>query len=121
MVVVFVVCWIPLNALWIIVDELGNEAVPNFEVVFLACHISAMCSAVSNPLLYAFLNENFRKNIGAAFSSCFLKRSAVGLSTHMAQDQKSGVNVAKISVSNNEENAIELVKSGIIKLNDEID
>nr|CUU98631.1 hypothetical transcript [Hymenolepis microstoma] len=52
MVVVFVVCWIPLNAVSIYTDMRMGD--PNFrphyyfDVIFLICHIIAMSSAVRN-------------------------------------------------------------------------
>lgn len=64
MVVVFVVCWIPLNALGIYLDIMADE--PDFSppsVMIITCHIIAMTSAVYNPLLYAWLSETFRRNL----------------------------------------------------------
>ncbi|VDL60697.1 unnamed protein product [Hymenolepis diminuta] len=67
MVVVFVVCWIPLNAVSIYTDmrmEDPNYRPPYYsDVIFLTCHIIAMSSAVYNPLLYAWLSETFRRNL----------------------------------------------------------
>ncbi|VDO08966.1 unnamed protein product [Rodentolepis nana] len=67
MVVVFAVCWIPLNAVSFYTDMRMGD--PNFRphyysgVIFLTCHIFAMSSAVYNPLLYAWLSETFRRNL----------------------------------------------------------
>uniref|UniRef100_A0A5K3EWH2 G_PROTEIN_RECEP_F1_2 domain-containing protein n=1 Tax=Mesocestoides corti TaxID=53468 RepID=A0A5K3EWH2_MESCO len=65
MVVVFAICWIPLNGLWIYFDIKSTDpefSLPYFDEVFVPCHIFAMSSAVSNPLLYAWLSETFRRN-----------------------------------------------------------
>lgn len=67
MVVVFVVCWIPINALTIYNDIKTDD--PDFgppyyfDVIFVSSHIIAMSSAVYNPLLYAWLSETFRRNL----------------------------------------------------------
>jgi hypothetical protein len=29
--------------------------------IFAACHLAAMSTAVTNPVLYGFLNENFKQ------------------------------------------------------------
>ncbi len=66
MVVVFVVCWIPLNGLWIYIDIKSTDKnfnIPYLEAIFFTCHIVAMSSAVYNPLLYAWLNDTFRRNL----------------------------------------------------------
>ncbi|VDP97887.1 unnamed protein product [Trichobilharzia regenti] len=69
MVVIFVVCWIPLNVLWVVADIIG-EVVENsvhFHNTFILCHMIAMSSAVYNPFLYAWLNNNFRQELKAVF------------------------------------------------------
>ena len=57
-IVIFVVCWLPLNALHIIV-----EYTPHWDqtaLVFFLTHVLAMCSTIYNPFLYAWMNEQFR-------------------------------------------------------------
>lgn len=67
MVVIFVLCWIPLHALWIIVDSVGGQIEESwhFHNAFIFCHMLAMSSAVYNPFLYAWLNNNFRQEFQA--------------------------------------------------------
>ncbi|CAH8526036.1 unnamed protein product [Heterobilharzia americana] len=65
MVVIFVVCWIPLNVLWIVVDIIGEKAEGSvyFHHTFILCHMIAMSSAVYNPFLYAWqIETNNRMN-----------------------------------------------------------
>ena len=81
MVVVFVVCWIPLNALSIYVDIKSNDPnfpMPYFDVIFVTCHIFAMSSAVYNPLLYAWLSETFRRNLRSLVPSWHRKSATAG-------------------------------------------
>lgn len=81
MVVVFVVCWIPLNALSIYSDTKANDpnfTIPYFNAIFVTCHIIAMSSAVYNPLLYAWLSETFRRNLRTLVPRWRVKSSAIG-------------------------------------------
>ncbi|CDS41970.1 neuropeptide receptor [Echinococcus multilocularis] len=82
MVVVFVVCWIPLNALSIYSDIKTNDpnfTLPYFNAIFVTCHIIAMSSAVYNPLLYAWLSETFRRNLRTLVPRWRVKSGAVGV------------------------------------------
>ncbi|CAL8078084.1 unnamed protein product [Orchesella dallaii] len=64
---IFGISWMPLNAFNVIVDlfepfDFGNENDQfYFRVLYAICHLTGMSSACSNPLLYGWLNENFRK------------------------------------------------------------
>lgn len=62
MVVIFLVSWLPLNAINIINDfcmTFGTWAY--YYLCFFMVHALAMSSTCYNPFLYAWLNENFRK------------------------------------------------------------
>jgi len=65
-VVNFVVCWLPWH-LFCLVTELDWSVVRGryFELVELSLKCFAMLSACVNPLLYCWLNENLRRNIGS--------------------------------------------------------
>lgn len=60
MVAVFGVSWLPMNAVNIFNDyyEMKNEF---YTLLFFVTHCIAMSSTCYNPFLYAWLNENFRK------------------------------------------------------------
>ena len=57
--------WLPLNLANVIITTLDSEENPLFEdienlyILFAICHIASMTSAISNPVLYGFMNENF--------------------------------------------------------------
>ena len=58
--------WLPLNLANVIMTTFDSDKKPLFEdienlfVLYAACHLASMTSAISNPLLYGFMNSNFR-------------------------------------------------------------
>lgn len=67
MVVILIACWIPLHVLWISVDtfQLNVEDSSTLTIAFNAFHIVAVSSTVYNPILYAWLNKNFQRELQA--------------------------------------------------------
>ncbi|KAK1786629.1 hypothetical protein P4O66_003067 [Electrophorus voltai] len=69
-VAVFAVCWLPLTIFNAIFDW-HHEALPLcHDVVFSACHLTAMVSTFINPVIYGFLNSNFQKELKALLYQC---------------------------------------------------
>ncbi|CAD7085279.1 unnamed protein product [Hermetia illucens] len=60
---IFGISWLPLNFFNLYADiYLAKHAVTEQLLVgYAICHMTGMSSACSNPLLYGWLNENFRK------------------------------------------------------------
>ncbi|MPD05394.1 Neuropeptide F receptor [Portunus trituberculatus] len=60
---VFCLSWLPLNLYNLIVDFYNpfGEDLETMLVVYAVCHMMGMSSACSNPLLYGWLNDNFKK------------------------------------------------------------
>jgi neuropeptide F receptor len=59
---IFCVSWLPLNVYNVVVDL--HDPFPDRQsmvVAYAMCHMVGMSSACSNPLLYGWLNDNFRK------------------------------------------------------------
>ena len=53
--------------------------IENLYILYAVCHIASMTSAISNPILYGFMNENFRKefsNIWTSLKRCSSCKSA---------------------------------------------
>lgn len=62
MVAVFGVSWLPLNCVNILNDFCERcSQWPYYNLLFFVAHAVAMTSTCYNPFLYAWLNENFRK------------------------------------------------------------
>lgn len=60
MVTIFGICWLPFNIINVTYD-FYRETWRYFHLMFLLSHLLAMSSTCYNPFLYAWLNENFRK------------------------------------------------------------
>ncbi|XP_070779905.1 neuropeptide Y receptor type 2 [Enoplosus armatus] len=61
MVVVFAVSWLPLHAFQLAVDIDSTVLyMKDFKLLFTVFHILAMCSTFVNPILYGWMNSNYR-------------------------------------------------------------
>ncbi|XP_054165802.1 neuropeptide F receptor-like [Oppia nitens] len=82
---IFCISWLPLNLINIVADFcFPFKSDTTFRIVFAICHMAGMSSACSNPLLYGWLNQNFRnefKELYSVFHSfvgkCFGTKSAI--------------------------------------------
>ncbi|XP_023723743.2 neuropeptide F receptor [Cryptotermes secundus] len=63
--VLFAVSWLPLGLFSVLVDLLVTPTAPTsprgLYVALATCHVVAMTSAVSNPIVYGWLNSNIRR------------------------------------------------------------
>ncbi len=85
MVSIFVCCWLPLNTVHII-SEYKKEFDKGmyFVLIFFVAHVIAMSSTIYNPFLYAWMNENFKKEFRTVVPFMFSRRhhsSVNGLTT----------------------------------------
>ncbi|KAM7394482.1 hypothetical protein PAMP_021285 [Pampus punctatissimus] len=61
MVVVFAVSWLPFHAFQLAVDiDSSVLYMKDFKLLFTVFHIVAMCSTFVNPILYGWMNNNYR-------------------------------------------------------------
>ncbi|XP_070684444.1 neuropeptide Y receptor type 2 [Pempheris klunzingeri] len=61
MVVVFAVSWLPFHAFQLAVDiDSAVLDMKDFKLLFTVFHIVAMCSTFVNPILYGWMNNNYR-------------------------------------------------------------
>ncbi|XP_041790159.1 neuropeptide Y receptor type 2 [Chelmon rostratus] len=62
MVVVFAVSWLPFHAFQLAADiDSTVLSMKDFKLLFTVFHIVAMCSTFVNPILYGWMNSNYRK------------------------------------------------------------
>ncbi|XP_072286902.1 G-protein coupled receptor 83-like [Pyxicephalus adspersus] len=66
-VVVFAVCWFPLNCYVILIS---SKLISSSNAMYFACHWFAMSSTCYNPFIYCWLNESFRSELKALLCVC---------------------------------------------------
>jgi neuropeptide Y receptor len=85
MVSIFVCCWLPLNTVHIISEyKTDFDQGKFFVLIFFIAHVIAMSSTIYNPFLYAWMNENFKKEFKTVVPFLFSRRrhsSMNGLTT----------------------------------------
>ncbi|XP_035264485.1 neuropeptide Y receptor Y7 [Anguilla anguilla] len=59
-VVVFAVCWLPFHAFQLASDLDLVLKLKEYKLLYTLFHIVAMCSTFANPLLYGWMNKNYR-------------------------------------------------------------
>ena len=71
--IIFAASWLPLNIFNILSDyNVGMLKVGHsYYLINAVCILFAMSSAVSNPFLYGFLNENFKREYVTLFRNFF--------------------------------------------------
>ncbi|XP_045539901.1 neuropeptide F receptor [Papilio machaon] len=70
--VTYVISWLPLNVFNLVAD-FSTEPIleeKSMTITYAICHMFGMSSAVSNPLLYGWLNDNFRKEFEEILCCC---------------------------------------------------
>lgn len=68
MVVVFAVSWLPFHAFQLATDiDSAVLDMRDYRLLYTIFHVVAMCSTFANPLLYGWMNRNYR----AAFLAVF--------------------------------------------------
>eukprot|EP00090_Calanus_glacialis_P028679 TRINITY_DN46023_c0_g1_i1.p1 TRINITY_DN46023_c0_g1~~TRINITY_DN46023_c0_g1_i1.p1 ORF type:complete len:273 (+),score=65.66 TRINITY_DN46023_c0_g1_i1:62-820(+) len=73
MVTVFLICWLPLSIFNLMMAEIRENTDDNtFFTMFASCHLFGMTSACTNPILYGFLNENFKKEFKQMFKTIYV-------------------------------------------------
>lgn len=76
MVGIFGTCWLPLNVINMLEDfNLNINESEYYNFLFFLTHLLAMSSVIYNPFLYAWLNENFRKEFKQILPCLFVKFS----------------------------------------------
>ncbi|XP_042550819.1 probable G-protein coupled receptor 83 [Dipodomys spectabilis] len=85
-VMVFAVCWFPLNCYVVLISSAGVDAE---SVLFYAFHWFAMSSTCYNPFIYCWLNRSFRaklRSILAWCTECLLMRRSTPVEQMQVQE-----------------------------------
>lgn len=94
-VVVFAVSWLPLHAFQLAVDIDSHVLdLKEYKLIFTVFHIIAMCSTFANPLLYGWMNSNYRKAFLSAFR-CEQRLDAIHSEVSMTFKAKKNLEVKK--------------------------
>ena len=73
MVTIFVCCWLPLNMVLLVAEY--DDEFDYFTLTFFSAHVIAMSSTIYNPFLYAWMNDNFKKEFKLVLP-CLFRRGA---------------------------------------------
>ncbi|CAN9499869.1 unnamed protein product [Ophioblennius macclurei] len=71
LITAFALCWLPLT-IFNVVSDWHQEALPicHHNLLFSLCHLLAMSSTCINPVIYGFLNSNFRQEVREILLHC---------------------------------------------------
>uniref|UniRef100_UPI0037E7B929 neuropeptide Y receptor type 4-2-like n=1 Tax=Semicossyphus pulcher TaxID=241346 RepID=UPI0037E7B929 len=71
LITAFALCWLPLTV-FNAVSDWNQEALPvcHHNLLFSLCHLLAMSSTCINPIIYGFLNSNFRQEVREVLLHC---------------------------------------------------
>ncbi|KAM9314860.1 neuropeptide Y receptor type 2 [Pholidichthys leucotaenia] len=81
MVVVFAVSWLPFHTFQL-ASDIDNTVLEmkDYKLIFTVFHIVAMCSTFANPILYGWMNNNYRMAFLSVFKCCQSSRVMSGCS-----------------------------------------
>ncbi|XP_041645451.1 neuropeptide Y receptor type 4-2-like [Cheilinus undulatus] len=71
LITAFALCWLPLT-IFNVVSDWNQEALPicHHNLLFSLCHLLAMSSTCINPIIYGFLNSNFKQEVREMLLHC---------------------------------------------------
>ncbi|XP_061185194.1 G-protein coupled receptor 83-like [Saccostrea echinata] len=85
-VVVFAVCWMPLNLYHVLTDLHPNTVTFKYDsLAFFICLWVAVSSTCINPFLYCWINPRFRNKIVSKKSCCY-KKAEVAVTSEEMED-----------------------------------
>ena len=114
MVTIFVICWLPLNLVLLVGEyhpTFGNT--PFHSLIFFTAHVIAMSSTIYNPFLYAWMNDNFKKEFKLVLPFLFRRGSSSNVNgsytqyTHVETNPSVVMNKSPQRESNGNENVKE--------------
>lgn len=105
-------CWMPLNMshLWRDADKSLDDWY-YFTLIFFVAHVIAMSSTIYNPFLYAWMNDNFKKEFRQVLPCLFFGRGGSSYSNSYTQytnveTQQPSVIINRSPMKNGNDNAV---------------
>ncbi|KAM6148162.1 pyroglutamylated RF-amide peptide receptor [Erethizon dorsatum] len=77
-VALFAVCWAPFHVVHMMIEYSNFENEYDevtIKMIFAIVQIIGFSNSICNPIVYAFMNENFKKNFLSAVCYCIVKES----------------------------------------------
>ncbi|XP_065261518.1 pyroglutamylated RF-amide peptide receptor [Emys orbicularis] len=77
-VVLFAVCWAPFHVIHMMIEYSNFESEYDdvtIKMIFAIVQIIGFFNSICNPMVYAFMNENFKKNFLSAICFCIVKEN----------------------------------------------
>uniref|UniRef100_A0A8B9MG02 Pyroglutamylated RF-amide peptide receptor n=1 Tax=Accipiter nisus TaxID=211598 RepID=A0A8B9MG02_9AVES len=78
-VFLFAVCWAPFHVIHMMIEYSNFEKDYDdvtVKMIFAIVQIIGFFNSICNPIVYAFMNENFKKNFLSAICFCIVKENA---------------------------------------------
>ncbi|XP_015272586.1 PREDICTED: pyroglutamylated RFamide peptide receptor [Gekko japonicus] len=76
-VVLFAVCWAPFHVIHMMIEYSNFEREYDdvtIKMIFGIVQIIGFSNSICNPIVYAFMNENFKKNFTSAICFCVIRQ-----------------------------------------------
>ncbi|XP_063166020.1 pyroglutamylated RF-amide peptide receptor [Candoia aspera] len=77
-VVLFAICWTPFHVMHMLIEYSNFEREyddVSIKMIFGIVQIIGFANSICNPVVYAFMNENFKKNFLSAICFCIMKEN----------------------------------------------
>ncbi|KAF7252487.1 Pyroglutamylated RF-amide peptide receptor [Varanus komodoensis] len=84
-VVLFAVCWAPFHVMHMMIEYSNFEKEYDdvtIKMIFGIVQVIGFSNSICNPIVYAFMNENFKKNFVSAICFCVLKENRAPSKRH---------------------------------------
>ncbi|XP_062992181.1 pyroglutamylated RF-amide peptide receptor [Elgaria multicarinata webbii] len=77
-VVLFAICWAPFHVMHMMIEYSNFEREYDdvtIKMIFGIVQVIGFSNSICNPIVYAFMNENFKKNFLSAICFCIIKEN----------------------------------------------
>ncbi|XP_034298721.1 pyroglutamylated RF-amide peptide receptor [Pantherophis guttatus] len=84
-VVLFAICWTPFHVMHMLIEYSNFEREYDdvtIKMIFGIVQVIGFANSICNPIVYAFMNENFKKNFLSAICFCIMKENLSSFRQH---------------------------------------